>query len=432
MGCGASKDGVAEPQPMQIRGYDTEFRLKGEDALKSNIQVISDINSACVSSLSISSSVLNNPPSAFFYMDNFDEDTFSDEEDSDLDPSFTLPFKRIIEEVDDDAFITTALTALSGGKEAKTDKKDKTNIDDVEKRIEVNVVAHNEVLSAESGEDYLTCPLYMVPRATSFQALMSTSPVLTQQHLGGDIMAREETDTEELLVPERTHTVHEDRRDQLEEPEEFKRPANPAVPDHEMNHFGEDSASALIENLKQEHHQKQVQPKQENLKPNNKMNTNETSSDNQDKIVPKMPPLTMVSPIPELPAHLSKKAALPTVTLKGNVPIIHQDELVTAQGPVDSATRPCSCGDNLELSRWSPMTENLEETPTPATKSPAGSEWRSPSREMLDPDIEDIVLLESPPPPPELHTLPLPAMLDCHGIHMDNRDFISPCLRFIS
>lgn len=190
MGCGASKDGVAEPQPMQIRGYDTEFRLKGEDALKSNIQVISDINSACVSSLSISSSVLNNPPSAFFYMDNFDEDTFSDEEDSDLDPSFTLPFKRIIEEVDDDAFITTALTALSGGKEAKTDKKDKTNIDDVEKRIEVNVVAHNEVLSAESGEDYLTCPLYMVPRATSFQALMSTSPVLTQQHLGGDIMAR--------------------------------------------------------------------------------------------------------------------------------------------------------------------------------------------------------------------------------------------------
>lgn len=288
-----------------------------------------------------------------------------------------------------------------------------------------------------------------------------------------EYVSQEETDTEELLVPERTHTVHEDRRDQLEEPEEFKRPANPAVPDHEMNHFGEDSASALIENLKQEHHQKQVQPKQENLKPNNKMNTNETSSDNQDKIVPKMPPLTMVSPIrkitphctpqsivtllllckvnpmayvckilkpvmcgilaaAELPAHLSKKAALPTVTLKGNVPIIHQDELVTAQGPVDSATRPCSCGDNLELSRWSPMTENLEETPTPATKSPAGSEWRSPSREMLDPDIEDIVLLESPPPPPELHTLPLPAMLDCHGIHMDNRDFISPCLRLIS
>lgn len=130
--------------------------------------MISDINFVCVFLLFIFLFVFNNFFLVFFYMDNFDEDMFSDEEDFDLDFSFIFFFKWIIEEVDDDVFIIIVLIVLSGGKEVKIDKKDKMNIDDVEKWIEVNVVVYNEVLSVESGEDYLICLLYMVFRVISF------------------------------------------------------------------------------------------------------------------------------------------------------------------------------------------------------------------------------------------------------------------------
>lgn len=84
-------------------------------------------------------------------------------------------------------------------------------------------------------------------------------------------------------------------------------------------------------------------------------------------------------------------------------------------------------------SKSSLVTEHCEDgTPTPATKSSADSGWRSPHRDLLpmDPDIENIELLESP----ELDSqqLPLISMLDCHGIHMDKKDLISPSLRLIS
>lgn len=61
-------------------------------------------------------------------------------------------------------------------------------------------------------------------------------------------------------------------------------------------------------------------------------------------------------------------------------------------------------------SKSSLVTEHCEDgTPTPATKSSADSGWRSPHRDLPDPDIENIVLLESP----ELDSLPLLSMLDC-------------------
>lgn len=86
--------------------------------------------------------------------------------------------------------------------------------------------------------------------------------------------------------------------------------------------------------------------------------------------------------------------------------------------------------DNHDMSKSSPVTEPCE-TPTLATKSPADSEWRSLHRDTPDPDVEDIVLLESQELD-SLDSLPLIPMLNCHGIHMDKKDLISPSLRLIS
>jgi hypothetical protein len=139
----------------------------------------------------------------------------------------------------------------------------------------------------------------------------------------------------------------------------------------------------------------------------------------------------------ELPANPFAKPAFP---------IVLKQDLMEVQGPLlceteqfedlsADRTPPLALredspnGDNHDVrSKSSLVTEHEEGTPTPATKSPADSEWRSLHRDTPDPDIENIDLLESP----ELDSLPPMPMLDCHGIHADKKDLISPSLRLVA
>lgn len=143
----------------------------------------------------------------------------------------------------------------------------------------------------------------------------------------------------------------------------------------------------------------------------------------------------------EIPADPFEKPAFPMVIkqnlIEEKVPMVGEteqfDDMTSADRtpPLALELADSPSEDNLEdkRSKSSLVTEHCEDgTPTPATKSSAGSGWRSPHRDLPDPDIENIVLLESS----ELDSLPLLSMLDCHGIHMDKKNLISPTLQLIS
>lgn len=142
----------------------------------------------------------------------------------------------------------------------------------------------------------------------------------------------------------------------------------------------------------------------------------------------------------EIPADPFTKPAFPTVIKQDltevKVPIMGETEqfedLSADRTPplgLELADSPNEDNHEDKRSKSSLVTEHCEDgTPTPATKSSADSGWRSPHRDLPDPDIENIVLLESP----ELDSLPLLSMLDCHGIHIDKKDLISPSLRLVS
>jgi hypothetical protein len=184
MGCGASKDDIAEPRPMQSHGRDNLQRIDTEAAGEAAAVKPIDLTSDCICSLYISSAVLNNPSSpqsALIHtsgsVSTSDED---DEDDEDFDPnSFDIPSKlSIVEEADNNASQTTALAALSGEKTA-TDKVE------VEERVEAMLAVDNEKSISEQSDE--CCALGMLTSHSAIlQALLSTGPVITQQNLGAD------------------------------------------------------------------------------------------------------------------------------------------------------------------------------------------------------------------------------------------------------
>lgn len=187
MGCGASKEDIAEPRPMQSHGRN-KLHLKGNEAvaLKPNEIDCALDGSKCICSLynNIPSAELNNspsPPSVFIHSpdESLSSDEDEDEDDEDIDPSFEFPSKlSVVEEDNSIASQTTALAALSG-EAAVTDKE-------LEERVEA-------ILAADDGESNLPeeseecCALGVLSHSAILQALLSTGPVITQQFLGSDL-----------------------------------------------------------------------------------------------------------------------------------------------------------------------------------------------------------------------------------------------------
>lgn len=188
MGCGASKDDIAEPRRMESHGQDNLQRIDTEATGEAAVVKPIDLTSDCICSLYNSSGVLNNPsspPSAFIHtpgpLSTSDED---DEDDEDFDPnSFDIPSKlSIVEEADNNACQTTALAALSG-------EKTVTEKFEVEERVEAILAADNEKSIAEQSDEY--CALGMLTSQSEIlQALLSTGSGITQQNLGADFSTR--------------------------------------------------------------------------------------------------------------------------------------------------------------------------------------------------------------------------------------------------
>ncbi|KAG0590822.1 hypothetical protein KC19_1G129500 [Ceratodon purpureus] len=406
MGCGVSKDDIAEPRPMKSHGRH-KVQLTGKREALKPIQAVTSVNdpASCISSLYISSSVINNPASPPSIFIHTPDSVSSDEDESDVESSYEYPSNLSIEEVDEKESRTTALAALSG---EEGNQKTRTDKEDVEERVQAILTA-NELLNIEYGQECSTSPLGMLSGAAFFQALMSTVPVIAQKNLAGDLpQAREEPDAGEVLMLENTHEKQEDQSDQEHEPLESPQPAElaklaePDVPEHEQENSDEESASYLTE-------QPEEQPKQEALKLDDAVDTHKDDLSCPEPRKAKLPPLTIVPPIP-FEAEQFEDPYARTPHLVGQE---------SANGAY-----------NLDMSKSSPETEPCE-TPTPATKSPADSEWRSLHRDTPDPDIEDIVLLESQGLG-NLESLPLIPVSDCHSVHMDKKDLISPSLRLIS
>ncbi|KAG0629719.1 hypothetical protein M758_1G125200 [Ceratodon purpureus] len=439
MGCGVSKDDIAEPRPMKSHGRH-KVQLTGKREALKPIQAVTSVNdpASCISSLYISSSVINNPASPPSIFIHTPDSVSSDEDESDVESSYEYPSNLSIEEVDEKESRTTALAALSG---EEGNQKTRTDKEDVEERVQAILTA-NELLNIEYGQECSTSPLGMLSGAAFFQALMSTVPVIAQKNLAGDLpQAREEPDAGEVLMLENTHEKQEDQSDQEHEPLESPQPAElaklaePDVPEHEQENSDEESASYLTE-------QPEEQPKQEALKLDDAVDTHKDDLSCPEPRKAKLPPLTIVPPIlVETQAlhfvHPFGKPALPIVVKKDLLEVkipaafeAEQFEDPYARTPHLVGQESANGAYNLDMSKSSPETEPCE-TPTPATKSPADSEWRSLHRDTPDPDIEDIVLLESQGLG-NLESLPLIPVSDCHSVHMDKNDLISPSLRLIS
>ncbi|KAG0590825.1 hypothetical protein KC19_1G129500 [Ceratodon purpureus] len=439
MGCGVSKDDIAEPRPMKSHGRH-KVQLTGKREALKPIQAVTSVNdpASCISSLYISSSVINNPASPPSIFIHTPDSVSSDEDESDVESSYEYPSNLSIEEVDEKESRTTALAALSG---EEGNQKTRTDKEDVEERVQAILTA-NELLNIEYGQECSTSPLGMLSGAAFFQALMSTVPVIAQKNLAGDLpQAREEPDAGEVLMLENTHEKQEDQSDQEHEPLESPQPAElaklaePDVPEHEQENSDEESASYLTE-------QPEEQPKQEALKLDDAVDTHKDDLSCPEPRKAKLPPLTIVPPIlvetQALPfVHPFGKPALPIVVKKDLLEVkipaafeAEQFEDPYARTPHLVGQESANGAYNLDMSKSSPETEPCE-TPTPATKSPADSEWRSLHRDTPDPDIEDIVLLESQGLG-NLESLPLIPVSDCHSVHMDKKDLISPSLRLIS
>lgn len=186
MGCGVSKEDISEPHPMRSHGRSRKFQFTSEDALKPSIRETYASNSN-VSSLQVPSSVFNYPPPTAVFSTTQDEDTSNVENESNLDPSFSFPYKLSVEEVKDNTTSTTALSALSDEREAKNSKtveKDNSN-EDVDERIE-SIITHDEALSTARIQNCSTCPLGTLSEAAILQDLRNTSPMLMQNNYDGD------------------------------------------------------------------------------------------------------------------------------------------------------------------------------------------------------------------------------------------------------
>lgn len=390
MGCGVSKDDIAEPRPMRSDGRSHKFQFVSKAALKPNILETYALDSTYVSLLHIPSSGINNPPPTSVFINTPDEDT-SVENESYLDPSFAFPFKMRVEEVNDNTPNTTALAALSGEKEAKTSKteeKDKTN-ENVHKRIET-IFIHDEALSTERCEDCSTCPLDMLSEAAILQDLRNTSP--GEESDAGITRWLESTYEKEVYQSDQ-----EQKLEGIKESEDFQEPAEPNEPaeldvvNHEKEHADEVSAAFLTENSKQqEKHMQHEQLKRQDQIPDDSADANKIWSGSEFKKT-KLPPLAIVSStLIEIPSNPFTKPALPTSTKHGflevEVPTVCETEKYEdhSAGTVTMVLEPAESinGDNSDES--STITEHSEGTPTPATKSPTRCEWRTPLCDLPD------------------------------------------------
>lgn len=177
MGCGASKEDIAEPRSMHSHGRNKLRPKDKEAASKPNEFVTCALDgSKCICSLyknnNIPSADDNNPaspPSVFIHTPDeslsTDED---DEDDEDFDPRFEFPSKLSMVEEDNNSSQTTALAALSGEK-AVSDKE-------LEERVEAILAADDGELIPEQSEE--CCALGMLSQSAILQALLSTGPVI--------------------------------------------------------------------------------------------------------------------------------------------------------------------------------------------------------------------------------------------------------------
>ncbi|KAG0580597.1 hypothetical protein KC19_4G185600 [Ceratodon purpureus] len=474
MGCGASKDDIAEPRRMQSHGRDILQRVDTQAIRETVVVKPIDLTSDCICSLYNSSGMLNDPsspPSAFIHtsgsLSTSDDD---DEDDEDFDPnSFDIPSKlSIVEEGDTNECGTTALAALSG-------EKTVTEKVEVEERVEVIKAADNEKSIVEQSDE--CCALGMLTSQSAIlQALLSTGPVITKQNLGADFPTRighvavisgpepirweptlrkaeiidldvscscvlrpslriisqdQEPDAGESVLMENTPEPQQEKQSDQQQEEQFDQQEEQQFDQQQEEQFDQEPAD--------DHALTEEQPKQD-LKPDDAIENIKplTYSGPEPRIKSKLPPLTIVPPIlVELPANPFAKPALPIIVKKDllevKVPFICETEqfedLSADRTPHLALCQDSLNGDNHDVrSKSSLVTEHDDGTPTPATKSPADSEWRSLHRDTPDPDIENIDLLESP----EQDSLPLLPMLDCHGIHTDKKDLISPSLRIVA
>ena len=121
------------------------------------------------------------------------------------------------------------------------------------------------------------------------------------------------------------------------------------------------------------------------------------------------------------PADPFVKPAFPTVITKTN--LLHKDgtSISPSEYFADLSARTACMATEFAEAAMGNIKDSGVKSPTsdPATvivskETPCG--WDSPMRDLPDPDIENIILLESQ----ELGAIsPLIPMLDCHGIHKD-------------
>ena len=184
MGCGASKEDIAEPRPIQrCHGRDNLQQIDNEGAAVDPIDLTSD----CICSLYDSEPVAlknpSSPPSALHILSTPGSGLSSDEDDEDFDPnSFDIPSNlSIVEGAENNASQTTALAALSGEKTVMGKE--------VEERLEATSAADDDKLVAEQSDE--CCALgRLTSQSAVLQALSSTGPVITQQDLDADLLAR--------------------------------------------------------------------------------------------------------------------------------------------------------------------------------------------------------------------------------------------------
>jgi len=193
MGCGASKEDIAEPRSMQSHGRN-KLHLKDKAvALKPNEITCALDGSECICSLyNITPAELHNPPSPPSVFIHTPDESLSSDDDEDFGPSFEFPKKLSVVEEDNNTSQTTALAALSGEK-AVSDNE-------LEERVEAILAADDgELILPEQSEQ--CCALGVLSQSAILQALLSTGPVITQQILDGDLSSARVSPTNPSISP---------------------------------------------------------------------------------------------------------------------------------------------------------------------------------------------------------------------------------------
>lgn len=203
MGCGASKEDIAEPRSIQSHGRNKQLHRKNKEEAASSkpndITCAALDGSECICSLynyntinsPASAEKLGNPPStpASVFIPtpeeslSSDEDEDEDEDNEDLDRSLEFPSK-LSTVGEDNAPRTTALPALSGESKAATDEE-------LEERVEALLAADNGELNEECRNEQSEecCALGVLSQSAILQALLSTGPVITQKILATGLSA---------------------------------------------------------------------------------------------------------------------------------------------------------------------------------------------------------------------------------------------------